>query len=629
MLHAGIFTGLSTGRSAYGQVAFGQCVDIIASAAPRGPFWNASDMGVPSDDTPCADFLEQALAIIEGQGGGTLFFPAGQYRIERSVLVPLGVSLEGASNVHQVLQNGEIREGLGTVLKPDPNGSYVKDFVFYLNVDSQNLHTWITPFPHQSCGVRNLIFDARNSDIGRNGFYFSGTYEFSNILASGVATLIEKPRATYTDAVVIRNIHATNTRARSDKYLINLPGLGDAYEIDGIASGYMGAGMHMTRGLYLGPVRGCKVANLVNGRHKFEGGVYDISALHLEGGDVEISDPMGGRLGDSYFATEEEENAAPIFFTSKRDNSGNRYTFTVENNVFSRTVNRRGGWPHRWISDVVLDDRVSVVLSNNHRRYVAAGQIRRGQVHGIFLSKKDGTPLKDFNQYSHVLSRRTVYVTQNRLTFDPAYIPAQSTAIPGLEDRGQKPYSDARFTGESARYFYNAQILQDPVRLAGRAMTNAEVSAAAILGKSVITLGWKWGRADFPGDVMIRLYRGRRSGSYDHYVDLPVISLGEMIDLGHAINGFLWQSRQARGMDAINKGLTGEIVLRPTSADLISQGGLPVLGRWKRGDYVTRIGSGRPAAGRGVPIGWQRLRTGDRHRAEGAPDWRVDFSGRP
>lgn len=568
MLQAGALSGVIAANGATAQNAAG-----IIGIGGQNSMWNALDMGVPRDGTYCADQLEAAVAKIEADGGGTLFLPAGIYPVERSVSIPLGVSLHGASSVNVTTRQGDRLGGQGTVIKPVADGHYINDFVFYMNVDPQNRSTWITAYPHLSCSIRNLIFDARGTLVGRNGFYFAGTYEFADILAIGVSTLIEKPPRAYTDGVIIRQIHATNTRADGDNYLINLPGLGDGYVIDGIASGYQDWGRHMSRGVYLGPVRGGRITNLINGRHKFEGGVYDISSLHLEGGDVEISDPMGGRLGESYFATEEEENAMPVIFSSKNAHYDNRYAFTVENNVFSRTINRRGGWPKRQISDVVTHAGVSLVLSNNHRRYIVAGRVKSGQVHGITLSDETGGMMSRFNQYSHVLSRRTVYITENRISFDPVYIPAQLSSISGLVKKKAKKLRGAVFTAANASYYYNAIVFLDPVRKAGRYTENAEISIAGQKDGPCLALGWDWGEADFRGDVMIRLYRGTRSGAYDHYVDLPVITLAEMVDAGHAINGFLWLPRSEGGMEAVNTGLIGDIVMRPGTADLTTMGG--------------------------------------------------------
>lgn len=588
---------------------------------PAGDSWNAAAFGARGDGSDCANAVQIAVDRIAAHGGGILLLPAGVYTISKTVQVPLGVSLKGVSSAGILGTTSDRIENQGAIIKPDPNGTFTNDFVFFMNVSTDDPSTWIRQYPNATCRVENLAFDATDSTVGLNAFYFSGTYQFSHIWCEGVATLVEKPAADYTDKVVVEHIHSTNTRANSEAYFINLPGAGDGYIIDGVAAGYAGYMGAMTKGVYLGGVRGCIVRNLINGSHEFSGGIYDISALHLEGGDVTINNAAGGRLYSSLFATEEEQNGTPIMIKGDDVVYGDRFNFTVSGNVFTRSMNRRGGWPTTYIADVSIENGCAVTLSNNVRRYTDSGALKRGQNMGIMVDYKSA-PLSDFNDYSHILSAGTTQIMDGVVRTDHV-IPAQLSNIPGLAIAGQKTFSDTAWTAASGTYYYNAIALQDPRRLAGRIPQNGEVSLDLVEGGRLATVNFNWGNADVVGCMMIRLYRGTESGLYDQYVNIPALMLKQLIDNGHAVNGFTWSTRPAGDIDSMNDGLCGRILLRDGQAHLQTEGSLPLLGTWAVGDEVAKLRPDDAASGNAITTGWYRRHagTGTQTTSGSDPDW--------
>jgi len=588
-------------------------------------FWNVKQFDIPNDGTNCADLIENAAAKIAALGGGTMFWPNGIYQVERSTFIPIGVSFECEGDVAVLGTTAAQIANQGTIFRPDPAASaaaYVGDFVFYMNVLPASPTTWVLQYPHHKCSASNFTFSAVGSPYGKKGFLFAGTYTFENILCNGVATLCAKPVGVYTDGVKVKGIFASS-RPNATDFLVDLPGLGDGYIIDGIASGYTGNQTGMTKGVNLGPVRGGTVANLVNGQHVLTGGVYDVSSLHLEGGDIEIIDPQGGTLYNSFFSTELEENGSPVKFSSTQVVFGQVGSFAVENNTFSRNINRRGGWPTAEVFDIVTHAGVSLTLRNNVRRYTAASNIDRGQVMGITLSNSAGAGIDTFNRYSHVLSRHQVEVTDQRVAYAPIAIPQQTASISGLATSTQRTFSDVVFGGATATYYYNAICLLDPVRMAGRASNNGEISIAATNGGSVLTVGWDWGSRDYSGNIMLRIYRGTATGAYNQYADIPVRSLEELIDVGHAINGFIWKSRASGGIDTTNTGLVGEVTLTPVSAKIMTNGAVPTVGTWSIGDEVKRRVPTDGATGTKTTTSYYRRTAGTGHTTTSntGPDW--------
>lgn len=573
----------------------------------------------------CADVIEAAAQAVYDAGGGALVFPSGVYTVERTVELPLGVSIEGASPIDNLGPTGSQVWDKGTIFKPVTGGSYTDDYVFLCNIAASDTTTWVQQFPNIIVHIGGFTFDASDSDDGKNGFLFGGTYEFENIRNRGVKTLIAKPEGLYTDGVKAAHIHST-ARADQTSYLIDLPGLGDAYVIHNIGSGYAGSQVDMTKGVRLGPVRSSSVFGLINGGHRFEGGgVYDIYGLHLEGGDVEIDDPQGGCLHSSYFATEDEENGVPVKITGSSSTFGKTYAFAVRDNVFNRTMNRRGGWPTTEIFDIAIDASVTVDLQNNVRRVTAAGNTNIGQAMGILISDDGGTAIDSYNDYSHVLSGSSCRIVGGRAVYHDV-VPAQVAAITGLNAPGLLTFDDVTFNGATATYYYNSIVLMDPVRLAGRNTTGGEVSQAATNGGDLVKLNWTWGLAETRGNVIVRVYRGTSSGAYDEYVDMPVLALGRLIDVGHAINGFVWQSRTSGGVDSMNAGLVGAIDLSSEEGTTLrTNAGRPTLGTWRIHDTVLIRVPSDGASGTYVTTGYRRRVAGTTHTTTSGsnPDWLV------
>ncbi|MFX9169527.1 hypothetical protein ABTN79_19970, partial [Acinetobacter baumannii] len=85
-------------------------------------------------------------------------------------------------------------------------------------------------------------------------------------------------------------------------------------------------------------------------------------------------------------------------------------------------------------------------------------------------------------------------------------------------------------------------ILQDKVRGIGL-LGGLEVSVAATLNGNSVALGLGYSLP--AGGFIARVYRGSASGSYDSYVDVPVVEAGFLHDNGADLSGFAWISRTA------------------------------------------------------------------------------------
>lgn len=80
------------------------CVDATLTAAvwqiiPQEGYYNALDYAIPRDGvTNAAPSLQALIDAVDAAGGGTIFMPTGQYKVNTSILVPQGVYLRGAGS---------------------------------------------------------------------------------------------------------------------------------------------------------------------------------------------------------------------------------------------------------------------------------------------------------------------------------------------------------------------------------------------------------------------------------------------------------------------------------------------------------------------------------------------------
>ncbi len=208
----------------------------------------------------------------------------------------------------------------------------------------------------------------------------------------------------------------------------------------------------------------------------------------------------------------------------------------------------------------------------------------------------------DFDNYSHFASVSSRF-TGSAAGGDRWHIEAKrgatlltsATTANGLESASFDTGFKGSFKAATATYYYRVAILQDKIRRIG-ILGGLEVSQAATNGATgaiSLRLGF-----DIPGGGFIaRVYRGTTSGSYDRYVDVPVIEAGWLYDSGVDIGGYPWITRTAGAADAVNAGLSGGLELGPRERTAASDayghciawsltGAMPTVGGWRRGDEV-------------------------------------------
>jgi hypothetical protein len=566
-----------------------------------------------------ADRFERGGELINSVGGGTLKINNGRHTIERTTFIPVGVYLKGDSATFNRGTTAEPDFNKSAVLYPLDTGIYIENYLFFLNIDINNPESWVTQFPNKgSGGASNLSIDAATSNVGYNGFKFGGSHKFEELRCRGVGTLIGKPVGLYTDAVSIKQIHASYRKNTTD-YLLDIPGLGDAYVIEDIASGYIDNQSGITKNLNLGTCRSGHVTGLINGISTFTNtsGVT-ISAGHLEGGYYELVNSEVIVSGNVFFT--EVDNAQSGVLVNNSDAFLNKWVSVIKDNQFTRVPNRRGGWGNSERADITFANASSMaILENNYRTTSISGEIATKSTFGIIIDM-NGNLDNAFNKYSEHLSISKVKVSGGKAhlshsfgSFNKNYggFGANSSVV----NIDQDSFKEATGT-----YYYQCQVLLDADRLIGRTVINSEISIDVVSQDDIPVLYLdKSAFEDFSG-VKLRVYRGTSSGQYSHYVDLPIVNAGKVYDDGESLSGFPWKVMAVGGMLSLNNnGLSKRFKIFDNNIEIHTDAAKPSAGTWVPGDRVVRDTLTPVLVGDPITTEYLRLSNGSAHA--GRVDW--------
>ncbi len=505
------------------------------------------------------------------------------------------------------------------MLYPLDTGIYIENYLFFLNIDINNPESWVTQFPNKgSGGVSNLSIDAATSNVGYNGFKFGGSHKFEELRCRGVGTLIGKPVGLYTDDVSIKQIHASYRKNTTD-YLLDIPGLGDAYVIEDIASGYIDNQSGITKNLNLGTCRSGHVTGLINGISTFNNtsGVT-ISAGHLEGGYYELVNSEVIVSGNVFFT--EVDNAQSGVLVNNSDAFLNKWVSVIKDNQFTRVPNRRGGWGNSERADITFANASSMaILENNYRTTSISGEIATKSTFGIIIDM-NGNLDNAFNKYSEHLSISKVKVSGGKAhlshsfgSFNKNYggFGANSSVV----NIDQDSFKEATGT-----YYYQCQVLLDADRLIGRTVINSEISIDVVSQDDIPVLYLdKSAFEDFSG-VKLRVYRGTSSGQYSNYVDIPIVNSGKLYDDGESLSGFPWKAMVVGGMLSLNNnGLSKRFKIFDNNIEIHTDAAKPSAGTWVSGDRVVRDTITPVLVGDPITTEYLRLSNGSAHA--GRVDW--------
>lgn len=504
----------------------------------------------------------------------------------------------GGSTVSVPYDKGLVGEGYGSKAVVDPAGTAA--VLFAANTDGAG--NWVSAYPGVlSCSFSGLYFDLR--DAQANGydpliFEVGGSGSFRDIKVLGGTKGI-KQVSQYIDLIHVDRIEFKDYGTTApENYFVDLRWAGDGCLVNSVHASLNWDGADPTTAVRSKTLRmrykvGSTVANGLNGDVLIEAcdGI-ETFAQHSESGQWEIRGSSATLRNHNWWmhvSTAGDLDVAPLKLTNI-SGVGNIApgVVTVEDCGWIYQQSFLGGYS---TSRENIEIEASWLGHLNIRHCY-----RKHRLPGITaaMATKVGISTTDpiFNAYSHFAS------VESRRELGKWVIDGALPDMPLLTGGLSNSFSAANagfgtWAAASGTYYYKAQFFADTKRLVGLTGAN-EVSLALTNGAGAARLVFEL--IQFRG--MVRVYRGTSSGSYDMYVDVPLIAGSSLTDTGNDILGYAWASRTPGAVDSINSNRPISFSLRPgeTSAssdayghaDVLMGGtvAIPTAGSWRRGDMV-------------------------------------------
>lgn len=526
----------------YFQSADGSYWEIFGSSiSPR-------QLGAKGDDVT-DDILALNASIFLSDY--TTYWDAGTYRFSGSIICPVYKKVIGS--------------GRDCILKPTNTAAFTANYMFmYNSTDGVN---WTVAFPlFPVGGIQNVWFNNIGLNANNKAIFSAGGVLHQDLMFSDCNQSIVTYGG-YDDNVNI--IRCFTNNPSSANYAIDVRLLGDNLYIQGCFFNY-GASTFNNH-IKVDSSQGGSIKNIIQGNIYLKScDSVTIEELHLERGYLTI-EASNAIVTKSYFWPQATTPSIDVV------GGGQRTIVKLSDLTFAYDVEYSSASFFGY--DVRITSGASININNCKRRTLVSGNIAIIHDAGIFVCKSDNTSITNWNNFSNKLSVNgsilaNYFVPLNLNYYGP--------------DGGANIFSSVQASNKAwlkptgTQYYRAAQMLSAP-NLAGKLDSNGERSFAATLGANggsllVISLS---------NDCFIRVYRGTVSGSYDYYVDVPVMNSSLYYDNGECLNGYPWIARAAGPADTL---FDATYITVQTSNNITkSTGSSPAQGTWLKGDLFYRV----------------------------------------
>lgn len=553
------------------------------------------------ENTDSSDAINKAIQF---KRVGEVFLPRGQYYINKTINVKVGIILRGEKaytykDTNNTSQNDYLNQG--TIISPRPNSglSFSGNFLVKVNVSGDNPEngTWEYAYTEYHTEISNIYFCNLNSSIKNlRGILFAGCINIQYCRWKGFVQAVASTHQNYSDGKSIIHCHfsteyVTHTQ---DLYAFDLQGMGDAllfkYNMIQPNGKWIDTNniQHFLGGLALNQSLGAEICdNIINANIliKNSKGVI-FQANHCEGKETQLRIMCSSAIISScYF----EKGSVPSI--SIQDPTANNYdisNISLENIVFAYYENEyedENKTQPRNIEryDLQTDGKVNLSIKNSFRHWVERDWINRSAPYGMEICNNDvsSSPIDKFNNHSYLLSNRGALTTGFSVIQDHA-VSTKNLTMSGATN------SHVDWHKDPGTYSYSANIVWDKTRKLttpiSSTFTVENISNFGVL----ITL---FGGDTFGYHTFIRIFRTKGTSSSFEYCDVALCGCKHLYDNGNSICGFEWKTgSQEKQVGVIPNGaiqFSGDnIICRSTS--------YPVVGTWTDGDIIYNTGTTTP-----------------------------------
>ena len=486
---------------------------------------------------------------------GILHFSKKTYLVSTSFFVRAGVSIEG---------------NFATITPL--NGSYIENFIFLLNTkDAKN---WVEEWAGRGF-VRNLRFENPQSNLVEGIKIFclgEGDFEFKEIRTNHFYGFCHS-LSYYLDNISFIKISCLYSYGND--FMIKKQGQGDGLLIDRCHFA-ADSSIYNQKAIYISGSWGCRITNLINGEIELNNCINTtIENAHIERGSITLQNSII-TINNSYIWKNLDMIPITIIDTDFQGGYGNGAVTisTTLNNVIFELRYASYSYDVDTVDIDTYDCNRDLIINNCYRRAEPTGaNYARMSLTGLMIKTRNKNILAKYQNY--IISNS--YIRSNEGIYHSNILTPSNGIIISIQN-------DTTISSdfEEKTYYYKAILLPDIDRMIYSGVSEeksiiknntTDVSVLVIRCRDI--------------NMIIRIYRGDNSNSYNKYVDIPCPKNLRLYDNGKTLNGFEWKDRIAGDIEETSIYTECYKSINPFSEQIEVYGNdIPTIGNWKTGDII-------------------------------------------
>lgn len=531
------------------------------------PLWFSTK--TTAGEVDYAECINKAAVMI---GKGTVRLPRGIFRVGQPIMLPAGVTLQGASgnsswdisewntSMPESLYYGTTRitpiKGSGNWIRGVGDDSGAK-YLVYVNANkSQKI---IFPYPTQWVSLKNLKLYNDSSLPFLGGVYSAGGSGFEEVVWENFNQALCYSND-YADNKMIKNCQydcsikspwPESPQYDRRRYAVDFGFLGDGLQVEHCHFSTAGHAMLYVSGCGGGEIKD----NIINGEVKIVGSkAVTFSSNHLEYGTQLKVNASVVDINNNYF---EKDSLPSIEIGSLSKQSDENTVVVLRNNQYAFIDRNRSMWGDEKMEDkenrlericeydILIDNRAYVDISNEYRYELVVG-FGRVVPSGIKITTPEGE-FREFNEKSYVFSQKC--------HIGPNYGLQATARLNNMNKAGVDFLQVCEWVNwfrPTGAYTYSFQYAPDLKRgiyecRDGKVIRKVNNGQVVILEKYDLGTLLVLGENGAPIRSNLRLFRTRQKSVSDasplsvEYVDVPVTGSRYIYDNGISVCGNKWR----------------------------------------------------------------------------------------
>jgi len=515
--------------------------------------------------------------------GGTVYLPpiSGGYAIGSTLHIPWNVNVDFGHNQISTLAGASFTNG------------------YMISLNSSDVTTWDHAYPSwRGYEIRNAYLSNVANLVDTYGIFWASSHRLRGIRCDLLYRSIYHPNL-YLDLHTIDGLFIN--QPQGTEYQVEVAGCGDGLDFRSLSM-YSSFSPFTMNLLKVYQSEGLHLRNIINGNVYLKRSTVTWDGAHMEFGTI-LVEGCELAMRNAFIYHRPDLSSDPPLTLASGQWSGQAVAnrpVLLENVKFIIHFSDAAK-PTAEFADIKMQNYIDAKLINCRRVMMGDNNALLDNTYqaGVRCVDASGASITPINKFSPQISTDGIIVKRQPAQRMCATLPSATTYLQDYAPvRKSSPWN---WRGPAATVYYKMAFLLDATRLIGKPDNAGEQSydptVDAASWSALHTSGSALGTAQ---NCWVRVYRGTTSGSYDKYVDVPIVSgqsLG-LVDDGLMVNGYFWKDRTAGPIDTFF--LATSVEWDPINDSVICRGATaaPTVGTWKVGDVVERV----PVVGQ--PIGW-------------------------